>query len=252
MLTAASLEAGCKRRSISDLEQTHLDYDSENAIPLEDEYRVQKSPQYSLSRRIISRTRYWLWGPRFRRRLFRHALLKLLVLAGIFWFLWHIGQNQHPYRQFQHQSPSLSASEKASSFRLGESMAPLTNFLALAALLPTMALPALVRSRLASIHSVAEHPIPNLIHQAKERYHLKVARQSQTFTQAVTEYQRRYGRKPPKGFDEWWDFAAKWGFVMIDEFGQLEKDLAPFREMSGEEFRRRARQVRILCCHSRG
>jgi hypothetical protein len=47
------------------------------------------------------------------------------------------------------------------------------------------------------------HPIPALMKRAKAQWeHLK-GKQSQTFEQAVKEYVRRYGRRPPKGFDKW-------------------------------------------------
>lgn len=52
-----------------------------------------------------------------------------------------------------------------------------------------------------------KHPIPMLMARAKQRWtHLK-QRQSKTFAQAVREYERRYGRLPPKGFDKWYAFA---------------------------------------------
>lgn len=48
-----------------------------------------------------------------------------------------------------------------------------------------------------------EHPIPRLIERAKRRWRKLNDKQSKTFTQAVREYMRRYGRNPPKGFDQW-------------------------------------------------
>ena len=47
------------------------------------------------------------------------------------------------------------------------------------------------------------HPISVLIERAEKRWKDKVARQSRTLSQAVSEYKRRYRRNPPKGFDDW-------------------------------------------------
>ena len=49
------------------------------------------------------------------------------------------------------------------------------------------------------------HPIPALMARARRQWADLRARQSKTFAQAVAEYERRYGRKPPKGFDQWYD-----------------------------------------------
>jgi hypothetical protein len=48
-----------------------------------------------------------------------------------------------------------------------------------------------------------KHPIPALMRRAKKRWARLQARQSKTFAQAITEYRKRYGRAPPKGFDRW-------------------------------------------------
>ena len=61
---------------------------------------------------------------------------------------------------------------------------------------------------------------------------------------AVAEYKRRYGRNPPKGFDQWWDFAQKHNVKIVDDYDTLFEDLAPFWDMSGEEFRTRVDVVR--------
>jgi hypothetical protein len=70
-----------------------------------------------------------------------------------------------------------------------------------------------------------------------------VKRQSKTFWAAIQEYRRRYGCNPPKGFDDWWEFARQYNVVMVDEYDGLMKDLKPFRTLSGEEFRRRVAEV---------
>jgi hypothetical protein len=51
---------------------------------------------------------------------------------------------------------------------------------------------------------------------------------------------------PPKGFDEWFQFAKDNKAVMIDEYDQLMRDLSPFRQFAGSEIRERAIQVGYL------
>lgn len=47
------------------------------------------------------------------------------------------------------------------------------------------------------------HPIRTLMEQARKKWDEKVARQSRTYDEAVSEYRRRYRREPPKGFQMW-------------------------------------------------
>lgn len=48
-----------------------------------------------------------------------------------------------------------------------------------------------------------KHPIPALMRRAKKRWARLKGRQSKTFAEAISEYRKRYGRAPPKGFDRW-------------------------------------------------
>jgi hypothetical protein len=91
-----------------------------------------------------------------------------------------------------------------------------------------------------------EHPIPKLMHDAQIKYDALLARQSTTLESAVEEYKRRYGRKPPKGFDDWYKFAIENDVIIIDEYDQLIDDLRPFWLLSGPEIRRRSVQVGLL------
>jgi len=79
--------------------------------------------------------------------------------------------------------------------------------------------------------------------EAQTKFKKMIAGQSKTVADAVKEYKRRYGRNPPKGFDEWFEFAKENGVKIIDEYDQLVRDLEPFWGLSGEELRRRAVQV---------
>ena len=84
-----------------------------------------------------------------------------------------------------------------------------------------------------------EHPIAGLMAEAKMKYQNMMNRQSTTLASATEEYRRRYQRDPPKGFDDWFTFAMENNVKIIDEYDGLDKDLRPFREMSGIEFRKR-------------
>jgi hypothetical protein len=88
-----------------------------------------------------------------------------------------------------------------------------------------------------------EHPIPKLMADAEEKFKNLLAKQSKTLRQAVVEYRKRYGREPPKGFGEWWQFVQDNNVKLVDEFNAIDEDLAPFWDMSGAEFRRRTVQV---------
>jgi hypothetical protein len=72
------------------------------------------------------------------------------------------------------------------------------------------------------------HPMLDLIDRAEQEWDAKVKRQSKSLEDAVKEYRRRYHRRPPKGFDKWWDYAQAHNVVLVDEYDQIFKDLQPF------------------------
>ncbi|KAI1792491.1 hypothetical protein LXA43DRAFT_1006897 [Ganoderma leucocontextum] len=88
--------------------------------------------------------------------------------------------------------------------------------------------------------TIKEHPIPKLMADAEAAFREKLSRQSRTLEDAVAEYQRRYGRKPPRGFDDWWKFTQENNVLMIDEYDNIHEDLAPFWDITGEQLRWRA------------
>ncbi|KAG8896928.1 F-actin-capping protein subunit alpha [Tulasnella sp. 403] len=73
------------------------------------------------------------------------------------------------------------------------------------------------------------HPIHELVKKAENRWEALRRRQSRSLCEAVHEYQRRYGRLPPKGFDTWYDMAIQNSVVLIDE---INRDIAPFLAIS--------------------
>lgn len=87
------------------------------------------------------------------------------------------------------------------------------------------------------------HPIPLLLGLGEKRWESLLAKQSQTLGEAVEEYQKRYNRLPPKGFDLWWDFAQTHNLVLPDEYDRINLDLAPFFALPKEEMKRRMELV---------
>ncbi|OCF30440.1 hypothetical protein I316_07927 [Kwoniella heveanensis BCC8398] len=85
----------------------------------------------------------------------------------------------------------------------------------------------------------APHPIPILISLGEKRWEELLSRQSRTLEEAVREYTRRYGRRPPRGFDAWWDFAMNHNLVLPDEYDRINLDLAPFFALPKDEMKRR-------------
>jgi len=91
--------------------------------------------------------------------------------------------------------------------------------------------------------SDAPHPIPLLLALGEKRWEELLSRQSRTLTEAVREYNRRYGRRPPKGFDVWWQFTMEKNLVLPDEYDRINLDLAPFFALPKEEMNRRMEMV---------
>lgn len=81
---------------------------------------------------------------------------------------------------------------------------------------------------------------------AEEKFKHLLSKQSKTLAGAVGEYRKRYGREPPRGFGDWWQFTQEHNVRLVDEFDAIDEDLAPFWNMSGVEFRRRTVQVSVI------
>lgn len=73
----------------------------------------------------------------------------------------------------------------------------------------------------------------------------------------MSEYTRRYGRPPPKGFGEWWQFCKRNNVRIVDDvslllpvcmladkqYDQIFHDIEPYFAISPELFRRRVHQL---------
>lgn len=87
------------------------------------------------------------------------------------------------------------------------------------------------------------HPIENLIISSQAQFYDMLSRQSKTLDEAVGEYERRYGRRPPLGFDQWYSLAVENEFVLIDEFDTLMESLEPFHGVHPSILEQRITQV---------
>ncbi|KAH6624398.1 glycosyltransferase family 90 protein [Chaetomium sp. MPI-SDFR-AT-0129] len=88
-----------------------------------------------------------------------------------------------------------------------------------------------------------KHPIWHLIADAEREFEAVKARQSQTLSEAVAEYRRRYGLPPPPHFDKWWAFARSKKVQLVDEFDTIHDLLTPFWGLKPSTIRARAREV---------
>ncbi|KAJ0119162.1 uncharacterized protein J7T55_013398 [Diaporthe amygdali] len=80
-----------------------------------------------------------------------------------------------------------------------------------------------------------DHPVQNLIQNAKLDFDNLIQKQSKTYAAAQDEYRRRYSLKPPAGFETWFKFAKSHQSPIIDEFDMIYESIAPFWELSGQE-----------------
>ncbi|KAK5079973.1 hypothetical protein LTR24_008778 [Lithohypha guttulata] len=87
------------------------------------------------------------------------------------------------------------------------------------------------------------HPVEYLVTHSRAKLDDMLSRQSKNVDEAVAEYQRRYGRQPPLGFDQWFNLAVQNDFVLIDEFDTLMAGLEPFHGVHPFILEQRMKQV---------
>lgn len=89
------------------------------------------------------------------------------------------------------------------------------------------------------------HPIDWLMSKAEKQSSdwETQASASQNLAESVQEYQRRYQRHPPPGFDAWYRYATARNSVIIDDYDTMMEDLLPFWGISPAEIRLRTQQV---------
>lgn len=87
-------------------------------------------------------------------------------------------------------------------------------------------------------------PIITLMDQAAIKFHeYTSAASSRTLRAAVNEYNHRYGRPPPPGFDIWFQFSTDRGVKIIHEYDQIVEDLRPFWGIEPKVLRERVAHV---------
>lgn len=63
-----------------------------------------------------------------------------------------------------------------------------------------------------------KHPIKLLVEDARRQYTHMIESQSKSLEQAIANYQKRYHREPPPGFDDWYHIAVRLNATIIDEY----------------------------------
>lgn len=89
------------------------------------------------------------------------------------------------------------------------------------------------------------HPIDMLIYDAKALHEEYVAGASSStnLSAAVENYQVRYKRHPPPGFERWYEYATIRNSTIIDDFDRINDDLLPYWAISPAEIRQRTWQA---------
>lgn len=87
------------------------------------------------------------------------------------------------------------------------------------------------------------HPIEKLVKEANLEFTRMIESQSNSLPDAVAEYQRRYKRPPPPGFDRWFDLAVKAKTPIIDNYDTVMHTLEPFWGLSAKEIRARGKMI---------
>ncbi|KAF3926605.1 hypothetical protein AA313_de0207231 [Arthrobotrys entomopaga] len=82
-------------------------------------------------------------------------------------------------------------------------------------------------------------PIEQLFINSYNSYRQFLNRQSKTLGEAIVNYQVRYNRDPPPGFDEWFAFAKERNVTVIDDYDRIEDSLEVYRLLPPEELERR-------------
>ncbi|KAH7065622.1 hypothetical protein B0J12DRAFT_561792 [Macrophomina phaseolina] len=92
-------------------------------------------------------------------------------------------------------------------------------------------------------YNATDHPIENLVQQARARYEQLLKTQSTSLHSATEEYHRRYKIKPPPKFDIWYEFASSRQLQLVDEFDTIHHNLLPFWGVEPQILRSRVRQI---------
>ena len=89
----------------------------------------------------------------------------------------------------------------------------------------------------------SSHPIAYLIEESENAFKNTLSRQSKSLNDAVKEYERRYGVRPPPHFDAWFKFARDRDVQLIDEFDNVYDSILPFWGLAPGTIRERTREA---------
>ena len=90
------------------------------------------------------------------------------------------------------------------------------------------------------------HPIPNLIAAAERTHAQRLASAPRTLADAAARYSAHpaaAGRRPPKGYDAWFNFASQRAACRIDGFDDLRRSLGVWGGVEGREIRARMERM---------
>ncbi|KAJ5204360.1 CAZyme family GT90 [Penicillium cinerascens] len=90
-----------------------------------------------------------------------------------------------------------------------------------------------------------QHPIADLMKEADQKWQQYDESRSTNFRETVAKYRDTYGRHPPPGFKEWYQFARKNNVHNVDDFQQITGDLRPFWAVPPQEIRRMAASLQL-------
>ena len=88
-----------------------------------------------------------------------------------------------------------------------------------------------------------KHPIELLVENARKRYTQMVDSQPKSLEEAIVNYQKRYKRVPPPGFDDWYHTAVNLNATVIDNYDTVMAAFEPYWGISARELRARVRET---------
>lgn len=109
--------------------------------------------------------------------------------------------------------------------------------------LPGLSLFRLENKHIEGNYAHDQHPIENLMKEANERWQEYDDSRSTSFRDTVAKYRQTYGRHPPPGFKEWYQYARTLKVHNVDDFQQITGDLRPFWAIPPQEIRQMAARL---------
>lgn len=109
--------------------------------------------------------------------------------------------------------------------------------------LPSLSLFRPVVTHIEGYYAHDRHPIEDLMQEANRQWQKYEDGRSLSFRDTVAKYRQTYGRHPPPGFKEWYQFARKRKIYNVNDFYQITGDLRPFWAVSPQDIRQMAAKL---------